>query len=115
MTNKRNIQRTSLVEFQQVQDAASGKVLGYLGDLSLEGLRVLSKKNIPIGESFRLRLKYVRVGGETEELEADAESVWERKPGDLPYGETGFHFTELSADARECVDVIIKDLQRRTD
>ena len=115
MTNKRNDQRTSLVDFQQVLNVESGKVLGYLGDVSHEGLRVLSRKSIPIGETFRLGLKYVRAGGVTEELEIDAESVWERSDAELPYGETGFHFAELSAEALERIDVIIEDLRKRAD
>ena len=115
MSDKRINERTSVIEFQQVQDASTAKVLGYLGDISLEGLRLLSKRAIPIGEKYQLRLRYMLKGGGTETVAIDVKSVWEREDDSLPYRETGFHLIDPSDAARASIEVIVKDLRDRWD
>ena len=75
MAEKRDSERVQLLEFQQVEDAENGKIIGYLGDISHKGIRVLRKAPFPMGEHHRVKLKYVFVGGETQSLECDVEGV----------------------------------------
>ena len=114
MTDKRHEQRINLMDFQQIEDASTGKTLGYLGDISRDGLRMLRKQKLPVGETYQLRLRYILKGGETQPLELQAQTRWERDSDSLPYCEIGFALLSPSNETLERIDIIVEDLRHRS-
>ena len=115
MSDKRESERFNLAEFQQVFDAETEKVVGYLGDISQVGLKLLSKQPFPIGQAYRLRVNYILLGGEPETVELDTESVWAAEPTTMPYRETGFQIHRPSAATSASIAKIVDDLRQRKD
>ena len=110
---KRTSDRVQLEDFQRVRDAQSGKLIGYLGDISEVGVKVLCKTPVPLNETSRLKITYIRIGGEREVTEVDVMSLWERDEEDVPVHEIGFQFINLEESAHEGVLRIMEDLERR--
>lgn len=110
---KRASSRYPLDNFQRVRDEASGELVGYLGDISLVGLKVLGKRAIPMGAQFNLRLNYICLGGEKETTRVEVESIWEREDENMPYREVGFRFADLPASTRGVIERIMADLATR--
>lgn len=113
MTEKRALERLHLLEYQQVQDSRTGKAIGYLGDVNREGLRVLTKRPFGIGETVGLKLRYLRVGGDWQTVEVEAESLWQRKDDGAPFHETGFRIVEPDAATLASLGLILEDLRER--
>ncbi|MBT6274858.1 MAG: PilZ domain-containing protein [Chromatiales bacterium] len=111
---KRTSDRLQLDNFQRVRDAESGNLIGYLGDISLVGLKVLGKQPIPIGKQFKLRVNYICMGGHKQSVELEVESIWEREEPNMPYQEIGYRFTSLSDDTKVSIERIMADLAERT-
>ena len=110
---KRSSSRISLDNFQRVRDAESGELMGYLGDVSLVGVKILGKKPVEIGKLCRLRVNYICVGGEKLSTEVEAESIWDREDDNMPYREIGFRFLDLPPEARATIERIMADLKAR--
>lgn len=102
-----------LLNFQQVQAVPDGSLIGYLGDISEKGVRVLRKGSFETGGKHRLRLKYVFLGGTSLDLEFDVEAIWDRAGEDLPYREIGFGFIEPATEMLGEVRKIVEDIKSR--
>ena len=54
MTNKRQLQRRHLVYYLKVLDADTQSVLGFLVDVTVGGMRLLSEKAIPLERVYNV-------------------------------------------------------------
>ena len=113
MEHKRLEERSNLMEFQQIDDLDAGTILGYLGDISRDGLRMLRKQTIPVGKTFNLRLRCVLRGGIVETVEFEAETMWQREAGSMPFGEIGFRLLDPTEEALSVIDKIVDDIKGR--
>lgn len=111
---RRASDRLSLDNFQRVREAESGELLGYMGDISPLGLKLLGKRPITIGARFRLRLNYICTGGDKAVANLEAEAMWCHQEDNMPYLEVGFRFTDVNAETRACIERIMNDLNART-
>jgi c-di-GMP-binding flagellar brake protein YcgR len=110
---KRTSSRYELDNFQRVREVDTGDLIGYLGDISLVGLKVLGKRRVPVGERYKLRLNYICMGGEKESTSIDVESIWEREEENMPYREIGFRFLDLPKETQSHIERIMTDLRDR--
>ena len=112
-SSKRAVERIGLVHFQQVRDAASGEVLGYVADITTDGLRLAGKLRFEVGEQRTVELRYARIGGELETPTITLQCIWNGEVEGALSSETGFCFVETDADSRAGVDRILADLRER--
>ena len=56
MKEQRKLKRRHLILNLEIIDKKIGKTLGYLGDLSIEGLLILTNKPIPLNKTFQIEL-----------------------------------------------------------
>ena len=55
-SERRRKRRRRFTYYMQVMDAGTMQVIGYLSDISPEGIRVDSGKPLPVNTTFRMRL-----------------------------------------------------------
>ncbi len=56
MTERRKQHRRHLIFYLRLQDARTGELLGYLGDISPEGLLMISERPCAVGRKVHLRM-----------------------------------------------------------
>ena len=110
---RRTNDRLPLENFQRVREAKSDELLGYGGDISALGLKLLGKREIAIGARFGLKLNYICTGGDKATANVEAEAMWHHKEDNMPYREVGFRFINVNADTRACIERILDDLDAR--
>ena len=115
---RRRYKREVLALYLPVFSVSTGKVLGYLGDLSEHGMMLISDHSLPSNqdsllgiklESAKHDLKYEDV--ETLHIECKAQSRWQAPIGDDLFS-TGFMFLEISEGALEGINFLIKTLSQ---
>jgi hypothetical protein len=115
MEERRRYKRQILVMYLHVFDRKSGKVIGYLGDLSAHGLMLVSEHALPshLEMSLGIRLHkwdsdmhYVNAE-EHAHIPCEGETRWSRSLEDGLYA-TGFMFTTVTAEAQKAIDALIE-------
>lgn len=111
--DKRSTERFNLIDFQHVLDADTGEFLGYLGNISAIGIRLLRKTVLPLGDHNRLQLRYVCIGGTIESPQFNAKGMWNRDSETLPYHEVGFQIVDADDEALASIERVVADLKVR--
>ncbi len=109
MDERRRISRQSLGFFARVFDRESGELLGYLGNISVEGAMIISQKPIQAGAicNFRIDLPENLFG--KDHLDAEAQSIF-CQPGVIPeFNDTGFKFISIAQDDIQIIERILKE------
>jgi len=107
MTNHRKIERIKAMTFTTVRDYHEGILLGFLGDLTLQGAMVVGEKLIEPDRSITLRIEF-RESKDIPRtvLTIPAHVAWSRAQ-DAIYFNTGLQFLEVSAQNRNTIDAIL--------
>lgn len=107
LLNKRRLEREQLDRFIRVIDSQSGKLAGFLVDLSVDG--VLLGSNSPLDMSgtaqFKLELPDDVPGG--EDVTFQAQGVWGNQGENSIFYETGFRILDMPGDVRHRVEKLI--------
>jgi len=115
---RRRYKREVLALYLPVFSVTTGKVLGYLGDLSNHGMMLISDHSLPTNQEFQLGiklesakqdLKYENV--ETLHIECTAQSRWQAPIEDDLFS-TGFMFLKISEGALMGINFLIKTLTK---
>jgi hypothetical protein len=56
MRDKRNLKRRHLIYYLHIQERASGKPVGFLVDISTEGIMIMSEHPIEVGTMLELKI-----------------------------------------------------------
>lgn len=94
MSERRNRERKRTAKYMSVIDRDSDKPLGWLVDLSTEGMRLMGNVSIRSGSLLRLIIKI----NDTKEIMVDAQSRWRNKNNNTELFETGFFFQDITED-----------------
>lgn len=100
MKDRRALKRRHLVFYLRVFDRNTNQLIGYLVDITPEGIMVMSENPIETDTTYQLRMVFpIEILGR-KELNFDATSIWCKK--DVFY-DAGFELVDTS---REQVGVI---------
>ena len=94
----------------RIFDLATGLLLGYTGDLSQGGMRVVGEAPIPTGRTFGV---WAEIQGRyRERIRAllDVESIWTRSTADRDVYESGVHITYATYEATKGIDALMNEL-----
>ena len=92
----RRTAREVLDRYIPVTDTASGAVLGYLADISVQGIMLQSVEPLVLGEHQEgIRLEIGDDDGMYPRLTVECRPVWSRKQDDSVFYNTGLEFVEL--------------------
>ncbi len=116
MQERRRYKREVLALYLPIFSLDSGKVLGYLGDLSDHGLMLVSDQSLEIQTEFRLGVKLESAKQDLQyedlkalRIECTAQSRWQTPMGEGLFS-VGFMFTEISDTALMGIRFLIKTL-----
>jgi len=101
---RRRIQRQQLPYYLKVFNRITDKPLGYLGNLSCEGLMLISQWPLLVGARFDMRLKIPAADGGWRPI--DFHATCQRSRDDVTPGsvDSGFHLDAPPAEFRELVE-----------
>ena len=104
LKEQRRLSRRELIYYLKITDRKTGRELGRLGDLHLDGMLLLGLEPLTIGAIYEAALELPKGMAREEgfsEMPFKAEAVWVRPaPKGQNYCESGFRFLEYAPKAR---------------
>jgi hypothetical protein len=76
MPERRKTKRRSISYYMRVIDTGANQVIGHLGDITLQGLKMDSQKPIPVPKDFRLRIYTTSDVSDKDYIEFLASTRW---------------------------------------
>ena len=114
MDDHRKDERKKLIAFTPVYDSRQNTLLGYLGDLTIQGAMLVGEKSMEINRQLTVAIDFP----ETPELPATrmiipARVAWCRQEKNSRYFNTGFEFQEISQQNKRIIEAILERYQFR--
>ena len=115
---RRKLERKFLVVYSRVFDRKTGKVIGYLSDLTVKGAMVIGEHHMENGETHQLRIDLPESSEfNKDHLDINAKSVWSKPDIDPVFFNTGFEFGEINSGDEKIIQRMIElyEFRRETD
>lgn len=104
---QRRMKRRHLIYYLEATDRETGKLIGFLVDITTKGIMLMSKTPIETGKIFQLRILLKTDLIEKKYLNFDAKSKWCEKSINTEIYDTGFELINKDiSDFREIEEVI---------
>ena len=102
--DRRKLERKFLVVYSRVFDRKTGKVIGYLSDLTVKGAMVIGEHHLEQGLDFHLRIDLPESNEfKKDHLDISAKSVWSKPDVDPAFFNTGFEFGEIDPEDEKII------------
>ncbi len=108
--NVRKFKRRHLIYYLEIFDDESGKLLGHLVDLTVSGLKMVSREEIETGRDIRLRLSMPEEYCKERQVVFDAKSMWCGPDVNPEFYATGFNAPGLAQDIRRTFMIMINQV-----
>ena len=95
-----------------IHNRADNQFVGYLLDISSEGMMILSRTAFPEGEILRLRIDLPEEIKGSDELMVEARSVWCESDTNPEYHRIGFSFTFTFPHHNEVITLLFKEEEK---
>jgi hypothetical protein len=116
MQERRKISRKYLAIYSRVFDRTSGRVLGYLSDLTNEGAMIISDTTLAENQNINLRFDLPDPSlFSTSHLNMDAHIVWCRPDIDPAFYNIGFEFRQITPEQAKIIEEMISAYEFRRD
>ncbi len=114
MSEHRKEERKILITFTPVYELGKTLILGYLGDLTLQGAMLVGSRPLEINKELTLAIEF----RETPETPATrmilpARVAWCKHEEHSPYYHTGVEFLELTHQNKRVISAILERYQFR--
>ena len=96
MFTERRIERHQLSYFLQVFNRRTDKPIGYLGNVSEDGLMLISQLPIMVDVDFELRFKIPGPEGDFQTIDITATCLWSHEDINPQHYDSGFSVTQAS-------------------
>ena len=103
-TPSRESKRKNLFYKFEIVDK-DNRLIGHLGDLTLNGLKVISSDPIPLQQDLQLKINLPPGISEKKQIEFNGEIAWSRKVGE--YYHIGFKALHSNPDNDKIINVIM--------
>ena len=116
MKNRRTADRTPLVYHLVVRNSKTGKLVGFLGNLTAEGALLFSQKPVRGGRKSSLTLEIMAPAGDNGRsgIPVDADKVWSARDARSQLYASGFQFREVSERTRQRIKELISSIGAAT-
>ena len=101
--------RKRLMAFSPVFDVNINQLLGYVEDLTLQGVMVIGEKEIEPGHERLLRIEFP--SEEAAHIIIPARSAWCRQDISVEYYNTGFEFLRIDAEQAAALEAVLDKYQ----
>lgn len=114
MSDHRKESRKKLIAFMPVYDLLRKTLLGYVGDLTPQGVMVIGEKLVEINTNLTLRIEFPESLSEmpATRIVISARTAWCRQSDGSQFN-IGFEFIEVSPEDAAVIEAILKRYQFR--
>jgi len=116
MKERRTLDRKYLMVYSRVFDRGTGRILGYLSDLSSKGAMIISDD--PIKENVTLSLRFDLPDPplfSVDHLNLEARVAWCKPDIDPSFYNIGFEFIEVNEQEKMIIEEMIEAYEFRRD
>ncbi|MEB0046405.1 MULTISPECIES: PilZ domain-containing protein [unclassified Pseudomonas] len=106
MATERQIERHQLSYFLRVFNGVTDKPIGYLGNVSRDGLMLISQLPMMVGADFELRLKIPTRAGCPQVIDLRAFCLWCHEDTTPPYYDAGFSLQRAPLEYEQLVEAL---------
>jgi c-di-GMP-binding flagellar brake protein YcgR len=106
----RKLRRHHLIFYLRVHDVDTGDQLGFLGDITTQGMMVMSKEPIETDRLFELEICNQADLEDPQAVRCKACSVWCQTDVNPDYYATGFRFEALPSEAEQAIRALIREI-----
>jgi c-di-GMP-binding flagellar brake protein YcgR len=96
--------------FFAVYDNDNSELIGHLADLSVTGMRVVSREALWLDQTFAIRIDLPREVRDRTEIRAVAKVIWSKPHETNGLFDLGFHFQQVSEDDTETIEQLLSIL-----
>jgi hypothetical protein len=108
MLERRKYPRKDLLLFANVYDSKSGKIIGTLLNITLEGAMVLSENHIDMNNNMELHIRLPDNFVQKNELVFTASSRWCGPDINPEFYDVGYQFANVSEEDAKIIQAIIE-------
>jgi c-di-GMP-binding flagellar brake protein YcgR len=105
-SEQRRQRRVTIPDHPQILDAHSGKILGQLVNLSVDGLMAVSPRHINCGTVWQVRIPLL-IGNQSMEIQIGIESLWCDDANESGSYWTGFQIIDISPEYRNILKSVV--------
>jgi hypothetical protein len=114
MEEKRKSERRKLVAFAPVYVSPQHALLGYLENLSVDGVMVIGEKPLEVGTQITLVIDFpAKPEFPARRVIIPARVIWCKQEPNSQYCNTGFEFLEISEQNKSVIGAILERYQFR--
>jgi len=106
LSEKRFIKRHQLPYYLQVYNRVTNKPLGYIVNISHQGMMLVSNTQLMSHAVFGMRIKIPTALKGKRKIDFDALSHWSKPDVTPGYFDTGFSFTEPPTELTELIEAL---------
>lgn len=116
MNIQRKESRKKLMAFTPVYDLLHKTLLGYVGDLTLQGVMVIGEKQVEIDKHLTLGIEFPESLPEMSatRVAISARAAWCRQDDSPQYFNIGFEFADVSPENAKIIEAILERYQFRS-
>lgn len=109
MKEARKQERTDAVSFLEVRDAGTGREVGRVTDISIQGMRLLSPDRFEREASLEFEMTMPPRRRTRGGIRFDAKVIWCRKAGDTGQYESGIQMKNITPEDIEVIRQIMEE------
>jgi len=109
MDDRRKLKRRHIMFYSRVFDRKTGKLLGYLGNITTGGVMIISEEPIQKELVFKLRIDLPDYLYNRSVLNFRARSVWCEPDIDPSFFNTGFELIGIPPENQSMIEKILSD------
>jgi len=111
MEERRKLKRRHIMFYSRVFDRKTGKLLGYLGDITTGGIMIISEEPLQTEVHLKLRIDLPEYIYHKAVFNFEAQSLWCQPDIDPIFHNTGCKLLNISKDDQEVIEQILRDYE----
>ena len=109
MRDRRKLDRKYLTYFSRVVDRKTGRLVGYMADLTTGGALLIADRTIPIDTMLHLRMDLPTGFANKDHLEFNAKVMWVRPDDDPDFYKTGLKLLEIAWEDLAIIEKVLSE------
>lgn len=106
----RRLRRHPLIFYLKVYDLDRQQPLGFLSDITLEGMMVVSEQPVEAGQEFELEVRNQSGLDSAQTVRCRARSLWCQGDVDPECFAVGFQFDQLPRESESAIRALIREI-----
>ena len=114
MSDHRKEERKKIMAFTPVYDLNKNTLLGYIGDLTLQGALVIGERPVETNKPASLAIDFPQTPEfPARRVKISARIAWSKREPDAEYYDSGVEFHDISDENKTILEAILERYQYR--